>query len=108
MTPDEFELDPELPLRKAPERAIGVYIPTPLSKRLDLLVELLERAGIRAFRKDLVAALILAAPESEDDLSRLVISYRKAASREAALGENGAAQVLELRPDKPGRRPRRG
>src|SRR4051812_33335088 len=106
MSAKEHEIDPQLPLRKSPERPIGVSIPTPLSKRLDLLVELLDDAGVRAYRKDLVAALILAAPDTEDELAALFVRYRKALARDAALGSQPSADVLAFRPDKPGRRPR--
>ena len=63
---------------------------------------------MRAYRKDLVAALILAAPENEDELADLVLRYRKAAAEDAALGAGSSGEVLQLRPDKPGRRPRAG
>ena len=108
MTDDHVAIDPQLPLRKAPKRPIGVSVPAPLSKRLDLLVEMLEEAGHRAYRNDLMAALILSAPEDEDSLAELLIRYRKALAQEAGIATQPSAEVLELRPDKPGRRPRSG
>lgn len=103
---DKENLDPTRPLRETEERPIGVSVPTPLSKRLDRLVELAESAGARAYRKDLVAALILAAPESPEELLRLYMQYRTATAADAGIGQEPDAAVLQLQRPKPGRRPR--
>ena len=55
------QIDASRLLQDTEERPIGISLPLPLSKRLDLLVERTERAGARAYRKDILAALILAA-----------------------------------------------
>ena|ERR1700741_1234570 len=102
---DNRKLDPSQPLRDTEERPIGVAVPVPLSRRLDLLVRRAEAAGARAFRKDLVAALILAAPEEPEELLELFLRYRKATAADAAI-EQDAADVLQLDRAKPGRRPR--
>jgi hypothetical protein len=94
-------------LRSVEERPIGVSVPVPISWRLDQLVELAESTGARVFRKDLVAALVLASTEDPDELSRLVGDYRTATAAEAAVGSGSVAEVLELRPAKPGRRRKR-
>lgn len=85
--------------------AVGVTLPLPLSRRLDLLVERLESEGAHAYRKDVIAALILAAPESGKELAGLVRRYRRALARDANVGQD-AALVLDGRRPKPGRRPR--
>jgi hypothetical protein len=78
----------------------------PLSQRLDELVGTVESAGQRAFRKDVVAALIFAAPEDPDELAGLLVRYRKATAGDAALRGRDAATVLSLARPKPGRRSR--
>lgn len=105
MTNDDA-IDPSKPLREAEERPIGVSVPAPLSKRLDRLVAATEGAGVRVYRKDLVAALILAAPEDPDELLKLYLRYRRAKASEAGMGDGEDATVLELQRPKPGRRPR--
>lgn len=105
--PKTSPIDSKSPLRHAEERAIGVAVPRPLSERLDLLVEVLEDAGHRAYRKDLVAALILEAPESASELEGLLRRYRTAKAGAAAIGPASRDRVLGGRPASPGRRPRR-
>jgi hypothetical protein len=100
------EIDPARPLQETEERPIGVSLPVPLSRRLDLLVERAERAGARAYRKDILAALILAAPESSEELLKLFTRYRKATAGEARLADEPRAAVLKLQRAKPGRRVR--
>lgn len=85
--------------------AVGVSLPLPVSRRLDLLVECLEDEGGRAYRKDLVGALILAAPESGQELDELVRRYRRALARDAKVAGDAAA-VLDGRRPRPGRRPK--
>ena len=64
-------------------------------------------AGIhaRAYRKDLIGALILAAPETAAELDKLVRSYRRASARDARVGKS-ATSVLDPSRPRPGRRPR--
>lgn len=102
----EPRTDPRRPLRETEERPIGVSVPVPISKRLDLLVRRAESSGARVFRKDLVAALILSAPETADELLKLCLRYGKATASEAAVSDEPQAKVLELNRPGPGRRPR--
>jgi hypothetical protein len=103
---DRTDVDPSRPLRHVEERAIGLQVPVPISKRLDVLVERAEAAGIRVYRKDLVAALILAAPDSSEELMELLVRYRRATASDAAVDSHGTADVLSLDRARPGRRPR--
>jgi hypothetical protein len=91
-------------LRETVERPIGVAVPVPLSQRLDGLVLRAEEAGARVYRKDLVAALILAAPETPEELLALFTRYRQAKAVDAALVDGDAGDVLRLERAKPGRR----
>jgi hypothetical protein len=100
-------IEPDDALRDTVERAVGVTIPVPLSKRLDALVQRAEEAGARVYRKDLVAALILDAPESSEELLELFMRYRQAKAADAAFDDDESAEVLHLERAKPGRRPRR-
>jgi hypothetical protein len=101
------EINPSRALRDAEQTSIGLTVPVPLSQRLDRLVNRAEQAGARVYRKDLVAALILAAPETPDELFQLFTRYRTATAADAALADEPRAQVLRLERPKPGRRPRR-
>jgi hypothetical protein len=94
-------------LRETFERPIGVTVPVPLSRRLDGLVQRAEEAGARVYRKDLVAALILGAPDTPEELLALFTRYRRARAADAELGDGEAGDVLRLERPKPGRRPRR-
>jgi len=94
-------------LWKTEERAIGVSVPVPLSARLDRLVELIEQQGHRVYRKDLVAALLLAASEDPAELADLITRYRTAEVSAAAVGGSAGGDVVELSRAKPGPRPRR-
>jgi hypothetical protein len=98
-------LSPETRLTSCEERPITLGLPGPLNERLDRLVELADGEGARTNRKELVAALILAAPESGSDLAHEVIALRKAKARDAAVSGNLAA-VLEFRRHQPGPRRR--
>jgi hypothetical protein len=62
----------------APERAVGLRIVDPLDQRLDALVEQAAEVGMRTNRKELIAALILQAPEDPYHLTRLVAALRRA------------------------------
>lgn len=98
-------LSPETKLTSCGERPITIGLPGPLNERLDRLVELADDEGARTNRKELVAALILAAPESATTLADAVIALRKAKASDAAVSGD-LASVLEFRRHQPGPRPR--
>ena len=98
--------DPDDSLADAAAFQIGVAVPGPLSVRLDALVERAHRSGERTNRKELLAALILSAPESETALSRLVRRYRRARIADAVVaGEDPASFLNPERPRGPRRAP---
>jgi hypothetical protein len=80
--------------------------PVLVSDRLDDLCAVLNRKGtvgdIR--RQLLVAALIACAPEGIDDLQKLIEEYRNKKVADSLVGDAKAAQVIQLRAVKPGRR----
>ena len=81
-------LDPADRLRDSPEDQIGVSVPSPLNARLDALVALANSAGESTSRKEVLAALILAAPDTGADIGELVRTYRTA-SVEDVVTEGG-------------------
>jgi hypothetical protein len=97
--------DPDSRLNKCPEVPVSTNMPGPVSERLDLLVGEANDAGAATFRKELLAALILRAPETGSELFDLVLDYRRALAKEAAL-KSGSADVLDFRRHKRGPRPK--
>jgi hypothetical protein len=91
------QIDPSRLLQDTEERPIGISLPVPLSKRLDLLVERAERAGARAYRKDILAALILAAPEDPEELLDLFSRYRRATAEHRPTTPAAKAQTTGTR-----------
>ena len=99
-------IPPETPLPACPERPIGLSLPHPISVRLDLLLELVEQAGERTSRKELIASLIYAAADDAEELIRWLHLYRTGRADSVYPSSNAPAQVLEPQPGRPGPRPR--
>lgn len=89
------------------ERSVGLALAAPLSERLDALVRLVEASGDRTSRKELVAALILAAPPDGEELAKRVRAYRMALARDTLLDPDDAPDHLALEIRKPGPRRRK-
>lgn len=103
----EKPLGPEERSLRDSERTSCLFnLPAALSHRLDKLVELTADGGVRAHRVDVVAALILAAPEDPDALLELHLNYGKARVRDSAVSDESVDNVLQIDRAKPGRRPR--
>jgi hypothetical protein len=100
-------IQPDRLLRDCPEDQIGISIPTPLNARLDSLVERADRVGELTSRKELLAALLLAAPDEGHALSMLIRTYRTARAADAVPSGIDPADVLRERERKPGPRTRR-
>lgn len=103
MDQNNVVVSPEARLSECPSRHITLAIPGPLSERLDKLVELADMEGARTNRSELLASLLLAAPEEAADLADAVIAFRKARARDAAVSGDLAA-VLQLSRHQPGPR----
>ena len=101
-------LDPTARLHKQERRPVPFSIPRIVSQRLDDLCALINDEGNligRVYRNDLVAALIALAPETATGLEQLLDDYTNLHVRDAQVGGTKDAEVIELRPIKPGRRP---
>jgi hypothetical protein len=100
------QIPPETPLPSCPERSLGLSLPVPINARIDLLVELAEQAGERTSRKEIVATCILGSPDTADEIVRWLRIYRKSPADSAYTSAAKRGDVLELRPARPGPRPR--
>ena len=96
-------LSPDARLAMCEERQITIGLAGPLNERLDRLVELADSEGARTNRKELIAALVLAAPASGSELAEAVITLRKARARDAAV-DGDLATILRFRRHQPGPR----
>lgn len=76
-----------------------------LDQRLDDLLDRADEAGERTNRRELLAAILLNADFTGDELSALLRAYRRAAVGDAPLAQRGAnADVIEIRSHRPGPR----
>jgi hypothetical protein len=100
-----FDLD--APVADQRERNLGVLVPVPISERVEALTELLYKEGHgRVARKELVAALLLAAPTDPEELARRLRIYRTARVRATLLTEPSSENVVSFPARSPGPRAR--
>jgi hypothetical protein len=92
-------------LRNSPKLSVGLVLPAALSERLDCLVALAEKQGERTNRREVVAALLLAAAPSGAVVSELIREFRRAQVRDALVGDP-SDEVFKVERRKPGPRPR--
>jgi hypothetical protein len=105
MTSDR--IDPNLRLAACAEVSVNNNLPSPLSERLDQLVTVANEEGASTNRKELVASLILAAPEDGDELMERVVAYRKARAADAGVRGRQLGDVLACTRHPRGPRPRK-
>jgi hypothetical protein len=91
---------------KQHKRQMTFSMPLVLSQRLDDLCRLLNTEGQvgTIHRQELVAALIGTASEQLVELEKLIGDYRALKIKDVLVGDEKGAEVIELRPVKPGRR----
>lgn len=94
-------------LRGLDEHSIGLALSAPISTRLDDLVGLVEGAGDRTNRKELLGALILAAAADGATLAALVHRYRTATVRDTLVGRGNPSKHVRFPPRRPGPKPRK-
>ena len=105
--PAKYEVDPDTWLTEAPPRQLGVSVPSPLYERVDELITLVRPEGQIPSRAEMVAALLYGAPEKADELADMLVDFKKAKARDAAIkseGESGVLRVISGTAHKPGRR----
>jgi len=95
-------------LIEAEPKALGQRVPEPLHRRLIDLCDAVYEAGEphRPTKADMLAALILAAPEDPVSLLEILRQYGKAQVGDAMLTQSDEGDVIELTPRTSG--PRRG
>jgi hypothetical protein len=103
---DRETFEPEARLRELKEKNAAVLWPLAIDLRLEQLKERVESAGENTSRKELAAAILLAAPEDPTKLAKLLKRYRLARARDAHVGPVAADNVISMERRKPGPRPR--
>src|SRR5712691_12956319 len=99
--------DPSARLAGQRECNLGVLVPVPVSERVETLTELLYQEGHgRVPRKELVAAILIAAPTDAAQLAEFLQSYRTARVRDALVGEPESGNVVRFPRRPPGPRAR--
>ena len=106
---------PDTSLAECPERSVGLVLADPISKRLDGLVDCVEATGERTSRKEVIAALILAASPDGEQLAASLRRLRLAGVRDVYVGlrvdpqpsANGGGLDMSAQ-RQPGPRARRG
>ena len=95
-------------LRDSKDKQVGIRWPIALDQRLDDLVARADDAGASTNRRELIAALLLAADLTGTQLVEVVMTFRTALVKDAPLTpENHGVDVLEFRAHKPGPRTQR-
>ena len=109
MADGSVNIRPNARLDECPLQQVNLGLPSPLNQRLNALVDMLYEE--RTTKRELVGALILAAPEDPTQLSSMIHSYRRARACDAGLSVSNAGgsqvKVLALHRGKPGPRSRR-
>lgn len=80
-------------------------LPDVLSERLDALIRVLDDAGVRVTRAEVVASLLFAAEPNADKIDQMVRKYKRASVADAYFGEREGVG-LQLEATHPGPRPR--
>jgi hypothetical protein len=95
-------------LIEAESKALGQRVPEPLQRRLIELCDAVYRAGEphRPTKAELLAALILAAPEDPNELVELIRAYGRATVGDALVSRPEEGAVIAFAPRTPGPRRR--
>lgn len=85
--------------------SLTLTLPSPVSLRIDLVVDSVRQLGLTVYRQDLVGALVMKrAPRSPAALAALMRRYGKAHARDAAVIGRPQHLVLSRQTPDPGRR----
>lgn len=102
----EIRIDRETPLDACEGKGAAVVWPLPLDAHVDDLVELVEAAHERTSRKELIAAIVFAAPADGKKLARILRDYRAATVGDLAPASDIAKDVAVFERHRPGPRRR--
>jgi hypothetical protein len=86
-------------------KSLMVTLPSPVSLRIDALVERARELGASVYRQDLVGALTIKRSPDTDELTSLYTKYSQAQARDAALSGQPLRRVLVTKSPGHGRRP---
>lgn len=87
---------------------LGYLIHEALHRRIADLADLAEEeSGRRPSKKEVLSALLLAAPEDGEELNSWIASYHKARVSDALIGNSTEAKVIDLPARRAGRPPHR-
>ena len=97
---------PAVPRRPRPpsSRPLAMKLPSPISLRIDGLVEELRRSGERSYRHQVIGSLIAGCEEDAATLEALCEAFRQAEASAAALPGQPQRRVLSLAKPPPGAR----
>jgi hypothetical protein len=104
---ESIDFDLDAPVAHQRERNLGVLVPIPVSERLETLTDILYSEGHgRVPRKELVAALLLAAPTDPDELATCLRKYRTSRVRDTLVAEPLSDNIVSFPLRSPGPRAR--
>lgn len=94
------------PLRDCPSQTISISWPTPVDRRLDELVSIARDAARDTNRREMLAALVLAASPDPEHVDTLLKEYRLATARDALIEPEAVEEdnVIRLPKHRPGPR----
>jgi hypothetical protein len=102
-----MQIKPDEPFTDCPEVQLNVKLASPLNETLESLVSLANAQGARTIRKEMVGALVYSAPRAGPDLLGMLLTYRAATARDAALDPKDLKRVLNYQRYPRGPRTRR-
>lgn len=105
MVEDRHSVSGDDRLRDSKDRQVGIRWPMALDQRLDDLMDRANDSGANTTRRETLAALLLDADFTGDELVELIRRYRTALVKEAPLSVVPAkGNLFELRSHRPGPR----
>lgn len=88
--------------------SLMLTLPSPVTLRIDALIDGVRQLGLPLYRQDLVGALVVRRiPEEASQLGKLFVRYRRARARDAEVPGVPLTRLLTTHRPKQGRRPLR-
>lgn len=108
MVERELSVAGDTRLVRCEQKGAAIAWPIPLDNFLDGLVDACDDVGQPTSRKELAAAILFAASRDGEELSQLLLNYRRAFVADVAPAEAQGENVIPFQVKRPGPRPRRG